>query len=268
MARSAADLALFFAAMVRFDRRDPSSRPVSWEDFVDPAPADLSQLKVAFSEDLGFAPVDRTIRKVFRDRKDAIAKRFHAAEDRDPNLGDAMRIFETLRGVSFLASLLEDYRRHPDLIGPNVRANVELGLGLTAEQIGWAMAEHAKLYRRFVGFMEEVDLLIAPVAAVTPFEKPQSHPTEINGEPLETYVSWIALTFGLTLTCHPVLCMPCGLDHKGMPFGIQLVGRRQGEAKLLSIARALESELGRETSTERPLPDLERLQKLSAESMG
>ena len=140
-----------------------------------------------------------------------------------------------------------------------MKANIELGLDLSAEQIGWAMAEHAKLYHRFVDFMEETDLLIAPVGAVTPFDKPQSHPTETDGKPLRTYIEWVGLSFGITLTTHPVICMPCGLDEAGMPFGIQLVGRRHGEARLLSIARALESELARDKKTVRPLPNLSSL---------
>ena len=46
----------------------------------------------------------------------------------------------------------------------------------------------------------------------------------MNGEPLRTYFHWLALTYGITLTGHPAVSIPCGVDEQGMPFGLQIVG--------------------------------------------
>jgi len=260
MGRTVADVALLLASQVRNDVRDPYAR--FWrnpESFAVLEPVDLGRLRVAFSEDLGFAPVSQEVRDCFRDRRAKLAALFGTAEERDPDMGDADRIFEILRGVNFLAAHLQKVRESPDQVGPNVRANVELALTHTAEDVAWASAEHTRLYQRFTTFMQDLDLLIVPAAAVTPFPKSQNHPTEIDGKPLSSYIRWVALSYGLTLTTRPVLCVPCGTDRHGMPFGLQLVGRRFHEARLLAIGAALEAAMQHLPSCGRPVPDLSKL---------
>ncbi len=63
----------------------------------------------------------------------------------------------------------------------------------------------------------------------------------------------------VTLAGHPALSLPVGLDRNGMPFGLQIVGPRGGDALVLAVAAALESVLADDPRTARPLPDLARL---------
>jgi amidase len=105
------------------------------------------------------------------------------------------------------------------------------------------MRAHTLLYRRFLEFMADYDALICPAMAVPPFPHAQLYVEAINGEPMRTYFHWLALAYGLTLTAHPVACIPCGRDHTGMPFGIQVCGRRFGDRRTLAIAAALEQHL-------------------------
>ena len=256
MARSVADVALLFSAMVAEDPRDPQSRPPLTTDRVAPQAADLSALRVAFSEDLGFAPVCKDSRERFRARATSLERRFQAHAWQDPDLGEATCAFEILRAIGFLAAHRQKVEKTPEKVGPNVRANVELGLGFSAGDVAWAAAEQTRLYRRFLEFMADFDLLICPAAAIPPFPKEQLYPTEIDGEPMETYITWIAITYGLTLTGHPVLCLPCGRDAQGLPFGIQVVGRRNREDLLLAAGLALEEALAESSETTRPRPDL------------
>jgi amidase len=60
----------------------------------------------------------------------------------------------------------------------------------------------------------------------------------------------------LTLTGHPVLALPCGTDHVGMPFGFQIVGKRRGDLKLLQAAAALEKEINQIDGLRASPPDL------------
>ena len=147
-------------------------------------------------------------------------------------------------------------RNHAAKVGPNVTANVELGLTFNAEQIARAEAAYSDHYRRFIHFMDDCDLLITPVAAVQPFDKNQNAPTEIDGQTLQNYVSWLGLAFGITMTAHPVISLPCGHDPQGLPFGLQLIGKRHGDQRLLEIALGLEEVLAGSIETRRPLVDL------------
>ena len=259
MARNMADLCLMLAAMTVADLRDPLTSRQDREALLSPPRVDLKQLRVAFSEDLGFAPLDKTIREIFSTRTKAFQDLFGACELMDPDLGDAEQTFEVLRSLGFMAEYTGLLNSHPEQVGQNVAANVKLGLEFSAHQVALATQAQSDLYRRFLDFMETYDLLICPATSVPPFGKEHLYPKEINGEPLPTYIGWMGITYGLTLTAHPIVVLPCGLDHTGTPFGIQVVGRMGREPELLGAAAALEEALAGVTDCRRPLPDLEAL---------
>jgi Asp-tRNA(Asn)/Glu-tRNA(Gln) amidotransferase A subunit family amidase len=258
MGRTVADAALLFEAMAAFDARDPLSCPLP--PHAGPEAIDLGALRVAISEDLGFAPVDDGIRAVFRAAMAHIRGTFARADERDPPLdGSADEAFEATRAINFLAAHAQTYRGRPEVLGPNIRANVEQGLAMSLEDVARAMQAHTLLYRRFLEFMADYDALLCPAMAVPPFPHAQLYVEAINGEPMRTYFHWLALAYGLTLTAHPVACIPCGRDHTGMPFGIQVCGKRYGDRRTLAIAAALEQYLQSIPELARPLPDLDAL---------
>jgi amidase len=145
------------------------------------------------------------------------------------------------------------------VLGPNIKANVEQGLGMSLEDVARAMKAQTALYRAFLEFMTGYDALICPAMAVPPFPHSQLYVEAINGRRLRTYFHWLALAYGLTLTAHPVACIPCGRDHTGMPFGIQVCGKRYGDDRTLAIAAALERHLQSIPELARTLPDLDAL---------
>ncbi|MEM7024921.1 MAG: amidase family protein [Pseudomonadota bacterium] len=256
MGRSVADTALLFESMADIDVRDPLSHSPHPAEPWTLEPVDLCSLRVAVSEDLGFSPMDNGIRQTFRNAVGAFSGVFASADQTDPPLAGANEAFEVTRAINFLAAHTDTYRNKREILGPNIVANVEQGLGMTLEDAARAMAHQSTLYRSFLDFMESYDVLICPAMSVPPFPHSQLHPTHINDEPLRTYFHWLAPAYGLTLTGHPVVCLPCGLDHTGMPFGIQICGRRFGDWRVLSIAAALERYLQDIPALSRPLPDL------------
>ena len=259
MARSVGDAALLLSAMAGSDAEDPLAGPLDAAALAQPPETDLSGLRVAFSEDLGFAPVDDGIRRVFQARCGQFADLFKSSAERDPELGDADRIFAVLRAEGFLGALHDAYQAARDRLGYPVIANIEQALGFSYADRAQAQIAQTRLYQRFQPLFREIDLLICPAASVSPFPHADWAPTEINGQTLAHYFSWIAITYGLTLTTHPVIVIPCGVDHKGMPFGIQLIGRRHGDRALLGAAAALERAFAVRPELQRPIPDLSRL---------
>ena len=63
----------------------------------------------------------------------------------------------------------------------------------------------------------------------------------------------------VTLTTHPALSLPCGVDQAGMPFGLQIVGPFHGDRKTLAVAHALEQVFDQSPVLRRPRPDLSKL---------
>jgi Asp-tRNA(Asn)/Glu-tRNA(Gln) amidotransferase A subunit family amidase len=267
MARTVADASLMLSAMASDDHRDPLAVPVDARQFEQVEEVDLSELRVAFSEDLGFAPVDNGVRRVFRDRVAQFAHLFGESGNKDPQMSTASRVFWLIRGVHFLAAHAEHYAERADLLGPNVTSNGQAALAMSSSEIAWAYGECTKIYRDFQRFFDDVDVLICPTAAVPPFPVTQRFCDEINGEKLENYIKWVDIAAGITLTGHPVVQLPCGLGPTGMPFGIQVVGARlHSERRVIAVAAALERYFRDTNDLLRPVPDIVSLSSRTAAS--
>ena len=265
MARNVADLCLLLSAMTSDDCRDPLATTVhgrtmrSGSEFHPPAPVDLSRLRVALTPDFGFAPTERHIAEVFDEKTALFRSVFAAAEDATPDCSGADTAFEVLRAQSFLASQLERVRSRPQDVGPNVRANVEEGLRYTAEDVAAASVAQTQMYRRWQEFFRHHDVILSPAITISPRPWSELYPAQIDGRATRTYFHWLALAYGVTLVGHPAISLPVGLDRHGMPFGLQIVGPRGGDALVLSVAAALERLLADDPRTARPVPDLAKL---------
>ena len=224
MARTVADVCLLLGAQAGFDSDDPFSTPIDGASFAQPETVDLGSLRCAVSADLGFAPIDAAYAATFEAKVGAFGSLFRACDRATPDFGEADRCFEVIRAVLFVARHHEAYQRDPSLLGPNVRANYEQGATMSLADFAWAHVEQTRIYRRVQRFFEEYDVLITPTMPITPFPWEQLYLEEMNGEPLRTYFHWLALTYGITLTGHPAVSIPCGVDERGMPFGLQIVG--------------------------------------------
>jgi Asp-tRNA(Asn)/Glu-tRNA(Gln) amidotransferase A subunit family amidase len=254
-----ADTALQLAASVGLEVRDPLSYQERGDAFWPLRAADLSQLRIATTEDFGVCIVDPEIRRVFRDRVEVIRSWVACCEPVDLQLGDADRTFDVLRAESFIAAYAETYRTAPHTLGPNVRANVEMAASITLADRAAAHLEQTRIARRFVQAFERYDLILAPVTPVTPFPWTELYAERVDGRAMRNYYHWLALTYVVTLATNPAMSMPCGRDEHGMPFGLQVIGPLRGEAALLQAAHALEQAFESVPALRRPRPDLEKL---------
>jgi amidase len=115
------------------------------------------------------------------------------------------------------------------------------------------------MYRRWQAFFQDYDVILTPSITISPRPWRELYPAEIDGKPTRTYFHWLALAYAVTLPGHPAVSLPVGRDRHGMPFGLQIVGPRGGDAFVLSVAAELELMLAGDARTARPVPDLARL---------
>ncbi|OED38704.1 hypothetical protein AB833_18625 [Chromatiales bacterium (ex Bugula neritina AB1)] len=258
MGRTVADAHLLLRSQAGFDSRDPFSS----SDKTIPSTLesdDLGSLRVAWSADLGCCPIDSGIKATFLSRMNRLKSAFKECDESAPPMDNVHSVFEVLRGLNYVGAHAERLKENRDLLGPNVIDNTERGLLLTAEQIAHAYTQHAEIYRNTLSFFKDVDLLICPAAAVSPFPHSQLTVTEINGEKMPTYMRWLALSYVPTTTMCCICVLPCGLDDSGMPFGIQVIGPIGSDARVLAAASSIEQFFAADESTRRPLPDIKML---------
>lgn len=256
MGRCVDDVALLVAAMARDHSVDPMCYLQDTAQFLDLEPLDLGGVRAAFSPDLGFAPTSAQIRRVFAERTAVFADCFAKAEQDHPNLQTAARVNWVMRGLQYLGAHKQHYTEHREKLGPNVRLNYEQALDLSVDDIAGAFAEHGNLHREMDRFFQDYDVLVCPGATVTPFSKDDLYVKTIDGVDQPTYVSWAGLTNSLSTTGNPVVCVPCGRDDEGMPFGFQVVGPRRSDPMLLRIAKALEEVFHGHPLLARAVPEL------------
>jgi len=259
MGRNVTDTALMLAASVGRHAQDPLSYPSHWSSFWPVAGLDLARLRVGYTEDFGVCTVDPEIRRVFRQRVAAIRPLVATCEPLDLPLGDADRAFDVLRAEGFVAGFVDTYRTAPETMGANVRANMEIAAAMTLADRAWAHLEQTRIARRFATAFERYDMILAPVTPVTPFPWSTLYAETVDGQTMRNYYHWLALTYVVTLATNPAVSLPCGRDEHGMPFGLQVIGPLHGDARLLSMALALEQAFEGSSGLARPRPDVDRL---------
>jgi Asp-tRNA(Asn)/Glu-tRNA(Gln) amidotransferase A subunit family amidase len=259
MGRTVAEACLQLAATAGLSAGDPLSFPVDALSYAVPAEIDLGTLRVGWTEDFGSCDVDGEIRQLFRERMALIAPSFRSCEQVSFDLGDVHRCFDVIRAEGFVAGLHDAYTRDPSQLGPNTRANYELGATMSLADSAWAQAEQTRIFKRFQSTFEQYDVILSPTTPVSPFPWQQLYAAQVGGREQDNYYRWLALTYVVTLTTHPAVSLPCGVDHAGMPFGLQIVGPFHGDRKTLAAAHAMEQVFEQSPALRRPRPDLSKL---------
>jgi amidase len=246
MARDVADLALMLDAMSGPDLDDPLAMETPVTPFADAVAKPPTLSRVGFSADLGgLVPVDPEIARIAGQAAARFAELGAAViENRSPAFGPAREIFEVLRAELFAADKAPLLEAERDRLKPEVVWNIERGLALTADEIGWAERERSLLQGRIAAFFREHDLLLCPAAIVPPFDVNLRYLDRLGDYRFPTYIDWVAVTYAISLTGCPALSLPCGFTASGLPVGLQIVAPPRGEARLLAAARALEDILG------------------------
>jgi Asp-tRNA(Asn)/Glu-tRNA(Gln) amidotransferase A subunit family amidase len=260
MGREAKDARLLLAAMAGPQSFDPLSQRRD-PGFDAPGTPDLSGLRVALSEDLGFCCIDNGVRSTFRHKMARVAGFFLSVEEVQPDLSTVERVLQVMRSLEFLHDFKAMYDHDRASLAPNVVFEVERALSLGIPDAAWALGEHARIHRASQAFFDRYDLLFTPAASVPPFRHEDEWPRHINGEPMANYLQWEAIAYGVTLMGNPAVVIPCGKGPDGLPFGLQIVGPLHRDAWLADVAVTLEALFSRDADLCRPMIDLPTLMR-------
>ena len=126
--------------------------------------------------------------------------------------------------------------------GDDVRGHLQWGHDLLAVNYLRSLAGRREVEEDFDRIFGEVDVIVAPTS---PIPAPPIGATDIRvaGERETTLrAELLRMTRPANLTGLPALSIPCGFTRDGLPVGMQLIGPRWSEARLLAIALAYEEE--------------------------
>ena len=128
-----------------------------------------------------------------------------------------------------------------DLIKPEALWEVDHGMEVTGPQISRASVERTLFYRSITALFGRLDALALPTAQVWPFDASERWPRRIGDREMDTYHRWMEVTSYATFAGLPAISVPVGFDDRGLPMGMQLIGRPRGDVALLRLAHAYEA---------------------------
>jgi amidase len=238
MARDPEDCALFLDAMTGVSTLSPLSLPPPWESAhaIVARTEDLRGLRLAYAPELGRTGIDPEVARICRAAAVALERHGASVDEIALDLADGCDAFITLRGEAMVGNHLARLEKLGEL-NPALAGNIRLGLGMQSLDIARAEHKRAEIWQRWRAVFERYDLVLTPTAPVLPFPVEQGYPTEIAGRALESYIDWVAQTFLVSLAALPAASVPAGLSASGLPVGLQIVGPRLSEPRILACAK-------------------------------
>ncbi len=244
IASSVRDCAISYAVMCGPDGKDPNS-------LLQPTP-ELSEI-----HDRNLAGIRLGIyRPWFEDADADIVARCHDALETLRGAGaaiveitveqlDSVRVAHAITIVSEMAAAHDRYyANHRTDYGHDTRINLAVGRRVSALDYVHAQRHRAHIYRRFAAVLETVDAIVTPTTGVTAGVIKADALS--YGESNLTLLSQIMrFATPANLTGLPAISVPAGYDRRGLPVGLQIMGRAWEEHLLLRLAGVVETGLER-----------------------
>ena len=242
-----------------YDECDSTSAKVSVPDYVQALSRTVKGMKVGIPKEYFGEALDPEIREAVQKRIDLLER--EGAEIREVSLPHteytiaAYYILATAEASSNLArydgarygyradgakDLLEMYTRsRSEGFGPEVKRRIMLGTYVLSAGYYDAYYRKGQKVRRliqedFEKAFKSVDCLVTPTAPSTAFKA-----GEKADDPLQMYLSDVYTT-SANLAGIPGISIPCGTDKKGLPIGLQILGKHFDESTILCVADFLE----------------------------
>ena len=186
-------------------------------------------------------PVDADVAASVDAAVERLARAGYRIERADPvwpaGAGEAALMPLQLAG---LAALYGDALRRGEWdADPDIAAQIEAGLRLSGAEVAKALFARDVLYKHLHHFFAQHDLLLTPTTPCTAW--PWSCPArEIAGQAVGPRGH--AVFTPIVNHCFlPACSVPCGLDRQGLPIGLQVIGPRFADARLLAWRAASSS---------------------------
>jgi aspartyl-tRNA(Asn)/glutamyl-tRNA(Gln) amidotransferase subunit A len=239
LTRTVEDAALHLDLVAGPHPLDPNSLPpagLSYRDTLRDLPRGL---RIGFSPDLGYTPVQSDVAEVVGDEAAVFAELGHEVElvkGGPPAVGRDWGLVNSFEAAGMLAEYLPERESE---FGRAFIWGVKQGWRMTPERWAEAGRRREELSRWCAETFERYDLLLTPTLPFDPPPAKGPFPKEIEGQTLpDAGVGAFTIPFNLSL--HPAGTVRAGLSQAGLPVGLQIVAPRHRDDRVLQAAWAFE----------------------------
>jgi aspartyl-tRNA(Asn)/glutamyl-tRNA(Gln) amidotransferase subunit A len=231
MARSVADVAALFAALLGVDPADPLSVAL-------PAMRDAGAPRIAFAPRLGLdVPVDADVAAAVDGAAARLAEAGFTIVRAEPAWPDGAseRALMPLQWDGLARLHGDAWRRDPALFDPDIAAQIARGLAQPAADVAAARAMAAAIARAAHLFFARHDIVVGPTTPCVAWRHERLGPAEIDGRPVDDRAH-AAFTPFFNHALASAISIPCGVDRRGLPIGLQIAGPRFADRRVLALA--------------------------------
>lgn len=252
LTRSVADAAASLQAIAGYDPRDVGSLPVAAPNFSAALGTGVAGVRVGVPDNYFFEHVDGEVLSAVR-----------RACQRLESLGAVLvpvtiPMTAQFLGAEFAILMPEASAYHrrmlartPDLYTREVRAQLEAGTRERAVDYVDAQRVRRMIQGAFQALFSKIDVLVGPTVPMTAPEPDAGVVEWSDGTVEPVALALVRLTVVADLTGQPALSIPCGFSRRGLPIGMQIIGRPRDEGTVLRIGDAYE----RSWPLDKPYPD-------------
>jgi amidase len=253
LARSVEDLQLCFSLIAGADERQPEISPVPLDEMADKK---LSELRIAWTYGYDFLPISQDTRSCIQSLIDRLRDTGCYLEECNPTdfdweeaLGNysAFSSYELFASASRLGILAGIQMGLTSELAARIQTTFKSGTPLAKkgnlafppsfEKYKTVLTKRDHAMSQMDRFMEEWDAWICPVSITPAFPHCDfGQSIEVDGVRFPYLLACGGYTMPLNFTGSPVVAIPIGRSKKGLPIGVQVVGKRWKDMNLLTVA--------------------------------
>ena len=256
------DSAMLLSLIAGHDEKDTTSEEIEKKDYTKALKNDVKGLKIGVPKEFFGEGINEEVKKELTKAietykelgaeveefsldvaKYALATYYIiACAEASSNLGRFDGIRYGYRTPEY-SNLKEIYKKsRSEGFGPEVKRRIILGTYVLSSGYYDAYYKKAQQVRTLVSnefskAFEKYDVILTPTSPVTAFNI-----GEKSNNPLEMYLADIC-TVSINIAGVPAISIPCGVDSEGLPIGMQLIGNKFEEEKILNVAYTFEQKV-------------------------
>ncbi len=256
--KSVSDAALIMNVIAGFDPLDSTSAPLESTDFTEFLGQDIKGFKIGIPKEYFISGMEEEVEEAVKQAINhleslgcipieislphteyAVATYYIVAtSEASSNLAryDGVKYGLRARGEDLLDMYM---KTRSEGFGQEVKRRIMLGTycltaGYYDAYYKKALQVRTLIKKDFEEAFKKVDFIVTPTAPTAAFKI-----GEKIDDPLQMYLSDI-FTISVNLAGVPAISIPCGFTQKGLPIGLQIIGKNFDEARILQLAYAYE----------------------------
>lgn len=241
LTRTVRDAAASLDVLARPDWRDWQSLPPPNASFLQGIDGGVRGWRIAFSHDLGFANVRADVAAIVEDAAVAFERLGARLVRAHPDIADPLDTYTPLWMPGRAKAMHDLGPERAARLDSGHRRQGELGQHVSIFDYLEAQERRHEFCRRMQDFFRTHDLLLTPTLPDTAWDAGLDYPPGNPPDPPES-LRRISLCYTFSLAHLPACSVPAGLSPQGLPVGLQMVGPRFAEARVLQAAAAFEKE--------------------------